>query len=210
MSLRLLNSIKIHFLVEWFSKRNHVYLQLTFLVFVQISMSVAWWATCARTVSASTLWAPTAAPANLATLMTSAAHCVWVRLHFTSSSTYTLWTSFPTMPTSRSHSCCLVKSRNYVGGLPTHSSEKCSPSLSVSSSPLMEFLAWGSNSLSFSLCLDVDECIQAPKPCNFICKNTEGGYLCSCPRGYILQEDGKSCRGDTLTQQNRTAKSSPH
>uniref|UniRef100_A0A3Q3EIF5 Fibrillin-1 n=1 Tax=Labrus bergylta TaxID=56723 RepID=A0A3Q3EIF5_9LABR len=42
--------------------------------------------------------------------------------------------------------------------------------------------------------LDVDECIQAPKPCNFICKNTEGGYLCSCPRGYILQEDGKSCR----------------
>lgn len=42
---------------------------------------------------------------------------------------------------------------------------------------------------------DVDECIQAPKPCNFICKNTEGGYLCSCPRGYILQEDGKSCKG---------------
>lgn len=54
--------------------------------------------------------------------------------------------------------------------------------------------------------LDVDECIQAPKPCNFICKNTEGGYLCSCPRGYILQEDGKSCRGDTHTQQNRTSK----
>lgn len=43
--------------------------------------------------------------------------------------------------------------------------------------------------------LDVDECIQAPKPCNFICKNTEGSYLCSCPRGYILQENGKSCRG---------------
>ncbi|XP_027869787.1 fibrillin-1 [Xiphophorus couchianus] len=43
-------------------------------------------------------------------------------------------------------------------------------------------------------CVDVDECIQAPKPCNFICKNTEGGYLCSCPRGYALQEDGKSCR----------------
>lgn len=63
--------------------------------------------------------------------------------------------SFPTMPTSRSHSCCLVKSRNYVGGLPTHSSEKCSPSLSVSSSPLMEFLATGSNSLSLSLTLSV-------------------------------------------------------
>lgn len=128
--------------------------------------------------------------------------------------------SFPTMPTSHSHSCCLVKSWNYVGGLPTHSSEKCSLSLSVSSSPLMEFLAAGSNSLSLSLCLslflshpypvplslDVDECIQAPKPCNFICKNTEGGYLCSCPRGYILQEDGKSCKGDTHTQKNTTSK----
>uniref|UniRef100_A0A3Q1IVZ7 Fibrillin-1 n=1 Tax=Anabas testudineus TaxID=64144 RepID=A0A3Q1IVZ7_ANATE len=48
--------------------------------------------------------------------------------------------------------------------------------------------------ISGTLCVDVDECIQAPKPCNFICKNTEGGYLCSCPRGYILQEDGKSCK----------------
>ncbi|KAA8595911.1 hypothetical protein FQN60_011202 [Etheostoma spectabile] len=48
--------------------------------------------------------------------------------------------------------------------------------------------------ISSTLCVDVDECVQAPKPCNFICKNTEGGYLCSCPRGYILQEDGKSCR----------------
>ncbi|KAK1144175.1 fibrillin-1-like [Acipenser oxyrinchus oxyrinchus] len=43
-------------------------------------------------------------------------------------------------------------------------------------------------------CVDLDECVQAPKPCNFICKNIEGSYLCSCPRGYILQEDGKSCR----------------
>ncbi|XP_064170105.1 fibrillin-1-like [Anguilla rostrata] len=45
-----------------------------------------------------------------------------------------------------------------------------------------------------STCVDVDECIQAPKPCNFICKNTDGGYQCSCPRGYLLQEDGKSCK----------------
>uniref|UniRef100_A0A665X3K6 Fibrillin 1 n=1 Tax=Echeneis naucrates TaxID=173247 RepID=A0A665X3K6_ECHNA len=48
--------------------------------------------------------------------------------------------------------------------------------------------------ISSTLCVDVDECLQAPKPCNFICKNTEGGYLCLCPRGYILQEDGKSCK----------------
>lgn len=50
----------------------------------------------------------------------------------------------------------------------------------------------------FVLCLsnsDLDECNQSPKPCNFICKNTEGSYQCSCPRGYILQEDGKICKG---------------
>uniref|UniRef100_A0A671W3K1 Fibrillin-1 n=1 Tax=Sparus aurata TaxID=8175 RepID=A0A671W3K1_SPAAU len=95
----------------------------------------------------------------------------------------------------------IINSPNYVGGLPTHSSEKCSLSLSVSSSPLsgisgcsIKLFLCVSLSLSHTLPLDVDECIQAPKPCNFICKNTEGGYLCSCPRGYILQEDGKSCR----------------
>uniref|UniRef100_A0A671P3C9 Fibrillin-2-like n=1 Tax=Sinocyclocheilus anshuiensis TaxID=1608454 RepID=A0A671P3C9_9TELE len=42
--------------------------------------------------------------------------------------------------------------------------------------------------------LDMDECSQSPKPCNFLCKNTEGSYLCSCPRGYILQPDGKTCK----------------
>lgn len=42
---------------------------------------------------------------------------------------------------------------------------------------------------------DLDECALSPKPCNFLCKNTEGSYLCSCPRGYSLQPDGKTCRG---------------
>ncbi|MEJ1276576.1 hypothetical protein NN561_007482 [Cricetulus griseus] len=43
---------------------------------------------------------------------------------------------------------------------------------------------------------DLDECSQSPKPCNFICKNTEGSYQCSCPRGYVLQEDGKTCKDE--------------
>uniref|UniRef100_A0AAY4E607 Fibrillin 2b n=1 Tax=Denticeps clupeoides TaxID=299321 RepID=A0AAY4E607_9TELE len=53
--------------------------------------------------------------------------------------------------------------------------------------------------LSLACCVfhyitDMDECSQSPKPCNFLCKNTEGSYLCSCPRGYILQPDGKTCK----------------
>lgn len=64
-----------------------------------------------------------------------------------------------------------------------------------------------SPSVSHPFFPDVDECIQAPKPCNFICKNTEGGYLCSCPRGYILQEDGKSCKGLTRTHTHLTHRS---
>ena len=47
--------------------------------------------------------------------------------------------------------------------------------------------------------IDLNECNQAPKPCNFICKNTEGSYQCSCPKGYILQEDGRSCKGKVET-----------
>lgn len=48
--------------------------------------------------------------------------------------------------------------------------------------------------LTGTSCVDLDECVQAPKPCNFICKNTEGSYQCSCPRGYLLQANGKSCK----------------
>lgn len=46
------------------------------------------------------------------------------------------------------------------------------------------------------LILDLNECNESPKPCNFICKNTEGSFQCSCPKGYILQEDGRSCKGN--------------
>lgn len=56
--------------------------------------------------------------------------------------------------------------------------------------------------------LDLDECNQSPKPCNFICKNTEGSYQCSCPRGYILQEDGKICKGSHPGEGSRDTASS--
>ncbi|XP_039615423.1 fibrillin-2 isoform X1 [Polypterus senegalus] len=48
--------------------------------------------------------------------------------------------------------------------------------------------------LTGTTCVDMNECLQSPKPCSFICKNIEGSYLCSCPHGYILQDDGKTCR----------------
>ena len=49
--------------------------------------------------------------------------------------------------------------------------------------------------------LDVDECSQAPPPCPFLCKNTEGSFLCACPRGYRLEENGRICRGDVPSPQ---------
>uniref|UniRef100_UPI00358F92B7 fibrillin-2-like n=1 Tax=Myxine glutinosa TaxID=7769 RepID=UPI00358F92B7 len=48
--------------------------------------------------------------------------------------------------------------------------------------------------LEGTVCQDLDECAQSPKPCNFLCKNTKGSFQCSCPRGYIMLEDGKTCK----------------
>ena len=42
--------------------------------------------------------------------------------------------------------------------------------------------------------LDVNECEQTPAPCKFACTNTEGSFLCSCPKGYTLAADGVTCR----------------
>ncbi|XP_031824464.1 fibrillin-2-like isoform X1 [Sarcophilus harrisii] len=47
---------------------------------------------------------------------------------------------------------------------------------------------------SGTTCVDLDEYSPSLKPCNFVCKNTDGSYQYSCPQGYILQEDGKTYR----------------
>lgn len=39
--------------------------------------------------------------------------------------------------------------------------------------------------MRFFLSLDTDEC--ANNPCNQWCKNTNGGYICHCHKGYELQ-----------------------
>ncbi|CAC5378602.1 FBN2_3 [Mytilus coruscus] len=43
-------------------------------------------------------------------------------------------------------------------------------------------------------CIDVNECEDRQKPCEFVCQNIPGSYKCACPRGYVLNMDGKSCR----------------
>ncbi len=44
--------------------------------------------------------------------------------------------------------------------------------------------------------LDIDEC-SFDSPCQYRCENTQGGYECSCPVGYEL-DDGK-CEGEAYT-----------
>ncbi|XP_067275730.1 fibulin-7 isoform X2 [Pseudorasbora parva] len=49
------------------------------------------------------------------------------------------------------------------------------------------------------VCTDIDECKlfhngQAGRLCVYACVNTAGGYRCSCPAGYNLTRDGRSCR----------------
>lgn len=41
-------------------------------------------------------------------------------------------------------------------------------------------------------CLDVDECYEGTSGCQQ-CINTEGSYECTCPGGFDLAEDGKTC-----------------
>ena len=42
--------------------------------------------------------------------------------------------------------------------------------------------------------LDIDEC-EGYNDCSQICKNTEGGYYCSCEEEYRLSSDGRTCEG---------------
>ncbi|XP_051950032.1 hemicentin-1 [Xyrauchen texanus] len=42
-------------------------------------------------------------------------------------------------------------------------------------------------------CVDIDECAFR-KPCQHECKNTIGSYHCTCPPGYQLSSNGRTCK----------------
>ncbi|KAM9810462.1 hemicentin-1 [Neosynchiropus ocellatus] len=42
-------------------------------------------------------------------------------------------------------------------------------------------------------CVDVDECLHR-KPCQHECRNTIGSFQCSCPAGYQLLPNGRTCK----------------
>lgn len=41
---------------------------------------------------------------------------------------------------------------------------------------------------------DINECDEMKTECEF-CENLYGGYECTCPDGYELNDDEKTCRG---------------
>ncbi|CAI5645656.1 fibulin-7 [Oreochromis niloticus] len=62
-------------------------------------------------------------------------------------------------------------------------------------------------------CTDIDECElfhngQAGRLCLHACVNTPGGYRCSCPAGYNVTRDGRSCKDidECATRQNNCTK----
>lgn len=41
-----------------------------------------------------------------------------------------------------------------------------------------------------------NECITGISNCDHICVDTEESYKCECKEGFILQNDGYSCKGN--------------
>lgn len=56
-----------------------------------------------------------------------------------------------------------------------------------------EFNGFRTNlSMVMTVCSDDDECWPI-NPCSHHCHNSPGRFACSCPPGYVLGRDGRSC-----------------
>ncbi|XP_052772761.1 uncharacterized protein LOC128211759 isoform X2 [Mya arenaria] len=56
---------------------------------------------------------------------------------------------------------------------------------------------YAKNSTGF--CTDMDECEEERNPCDQQCNNTEGGFICSCERGFKLVHNTQCDECDTFT-----------
>ena len=49
-----------------------------------------------------------------------------------------------------------------------------------------------------ALITDINECLENVSGCPHDCKNTIGGFSCSCKSGFVLGKDSKSCTGKAI------------
>ena len=50
------------------------------------------------------------------------------------------------------------------------------------------------------LFVDIDECELAIDGCDQNCINIPGSFMCNCSEGYVLNEDGHTCDGESKIQ----------
>ena len=51
------------------------------------------------------------------------------------------------------------------------------------------------NFMLMYIILDINECHESIGVCSHNCINNVGSYRCTCPNGYYLGTDGKTCQG---------------
>ena len=48
--------------------------------------------------------------------------------------------------------------------------------------------------MTYNTFVDIDECDRF-SPCDQVCINTVGSFMCSCESGYELEENKRACTG---------------